>query len=258
MKWSRFLAAAIGFLGLTCASVSFAQTTTDDSDSDEMAEARETLRQEHGGGTTSMFLGERFEYRFGDDERYLWDLQGWTGGDLSRLWIKTEGEYGSDSEQFESAEIQALYGRAISRYFDLQAGVRHDFEPSPSRSHLVLGVQGLAPYWFELDTALFLSEDGDLSARLEAEYEILLTQRLIAQPRAELEFAVQDVPELGVGSGLSTVELDLRLRYEIRREFAPYVGLSWEGLVGATSDFARAAGEATNSLSVVIGLRFWY
>ena len=258
MKCPRFPAAAIVLLGLTCAGTSFAQTTVDDGDSDEMAEARETLRQEHGGATTTMLLGERLEYGFDDDQRYLWDLQGWTGGDLSRLWIKSEGEYSSDSEQFESAEIQALYSRAISRYFDLQVGVRHDFEPGPSRSHLVLGAQGLAPYWFELDTVLFLSEDGDLTARVEAEYDVLLTQRLIAQPRAELELAARDVPELGIGSGLSAVELDLRLRYEMRREFAPYLGLSWEKLVGDTSDFARAAGEPTNSLFLVIGLRFWY
>lgn len=230
-----------------------------ESESDEMAEARTELRREHGGLTTGMLQGERLEYGADDgDEVLLWDFQGWLGGDIRRLWIKTEGEYGMEPGRLEEGEIQALYSRAISPYFDLQAGIRHDFEPGPSRSYAVLGVQGLAPYWFELDTALFVSEEGDLSARVEAEYEILLTQRLIAQPRAELQVEAQEVPELGIGSGLSTVDFGLRLRYEIRREFAPYIGVSWTELLGGTADFARAAGEATSSRSVVAGLRFWY
>ena len=242
------------------ASPVFAQASpARESESDEMAEARALLRKEHGGLTTGMLLGERLEYGADDGDEYLlWDFQGWLGGDMHRLWIKTEGEYEMEPGRLEEGEIQALYSRAISPYFDLQAGVRHDFEPGPSRSYAVLGVQGLAPYWFELDSALFVSEDGDLSARVEVEYEILLTQRLIAQPRAELQIAAQEVAELGIGSGLSTVDLGLRLRYEIRREFAPYVGVSWTELVGATADLARAAGEATSSKSVVVGLRFWY
>lgn len=260
MNRSRLLPAAIGVLSLACAStMSFAQDSTEEDESDEMAAARETLRKEHGGGTTSMLVGERLEYGADDgDEFLLWDLQGWFGGDIQRLWIKTEGEYEMEPGRLDEGEIQALYSRAVSPYFDLQAGVRHDFEPDPSRSYAVLGIQGLAPYWFELDTALFVSEEGDLSARVEAEYEILLTQRLIVQARAEFEVAAQEVPELRIGSGLSTVDLGLRLRYEVRREFAPYAGLSWTQLVGGTADFARAAGEATSSLAVVIGLRLWY
>jgi len=238
----------------------FAQASpTGESDSEEMAEARAELRKEHGGLAAGMLQGERLEYGADDGDEYLlWDFQGWFGGDFRRLWIKTEGEYGIEPGRLEEGEIQALYSRAISPYFDLQAGVRHDFEPGPSRSYAVLGVQGLAPYWFELDAALFVSEDGDLSARVEAEYEILLTQRLIVQPRVELEVSAQEVSELGFGSGLSTVDFGLRLRYEIRREFAPYIGVSWTELVGGTADFARAAGEAKSSRSFVVGLRFWY
>jgi len=235
------------------------ESPTGESDSEEMAEARAGLRKEHGGLATGMLLGERFEYGADDgDDFLLWDFQGWFGGDIKRLWIKTEGEYGMEPGRLEEGEIQALYSRAISPYFDLQAGVRHDFEPGPGRSYAVLGVQGLAPYWFELDAALFVSEEGDLTARVEAEYEILFTQRLIAQPRVELEVSAQEVSELGFGSGLSTVDFGLRLRYEIRREFAPYIGVSWTELVGGTADFARAAGEAKSSRSFVVGLRFWY
>ncbi|MCH7665206.1 MAG: copper resistance protein B [Acidobacteria bacterium] len=246
-------------LVLTSNPVLAQESPTGESDSEEMAEARAGLRKEHGGLATGMLLGERFEYGADDgDDFLLWDFQGWFGGDIKRLWIKTEGEYGMEPGRLEEGEIQALYSRAISPYFDLQAGVRQDFEPGPSRSYAVLGVQGLAPYWFELDAALFVSEEGDLTARVEAEYEILFTQRLIAQPRLELEVSAQEVSELGFGSGLSTVDFGLRLRYEIRREFAPYVGVSWTELVGGTADFARAAGEAKSSRSFVVGLRFWY
>jgi copper resistance protein B len=136
--------------------------------------------------------------------------------------------------------------------------VRHDFKPDPSRTYGVLGIQGLAPYWFEVDAAGFVSNEGDVSARLEAEYDFLFTQKLILQPRTELNFAVQDVKELGIGSGLSTAELGLRLRYEIVREFAPYVGVSWTRLVGKTEDFARDEGEDVSSVSFVAGVPLWF
>ena len=225
----------------------------------EMAEARRTVLENHGASTTFFVLGERFEYRSNEGAPiFLWDAQGWYGGDKNKLWIKTEGEYSFDAEAFEDAEVQALWSRAIARYFDLQAGVRHDFAPASDRTFGVIGVQGLAPYWFEIDAAAFVSGDGDISARIEVEYELLLTQRLILQPRTELNFAIQDVPQNEVGSGLSTAELGLRLRYEIKREFAPYIGVSWERAVGETADFARADGEDPASVSFVAGVRFWF
>lgn len=226
---------------------------------EEMAEARAALLKEHGGMSTYFVQADRFEYRTGEgDPHLLWDAQGWYGNDKNKLWIKTEGEYAFESDEFEDAEAQALWSRAISRYFDLQAGVRHDFAPGDDRTFGVLGVQGLAPYWFEVDAAAFISDDGDVSARVEVEYELLLTQRLILQPRAELNFAIQGVPENGVGSGLSSAEMGLRLRYEIKREFAPYVGVSWERAVGETADFARADGEDPSRVSFVAGLRLWF
>lgn len=223
----------------------------------EMAEARELLRHEQGEFTTTTFIAERLELRSGDEASYLWDLQGWYGGDINRFWWKAEGEGVFDGD-LESAELQALYSRAFTPYFDFQAGVRQDIGGESDRTHLVVGVQGLAPYFFEVDAAAFLSTEGELTARLEAEFDLRLTQRLILQPRAEAEFSAQDIPELGIGSGLSSLEAGLRLRYEIRREFAPYIGVEWETAVGSARDFARARGEDPDASRLVIGLRTWF
>lgn len=251
---------ALSTLLLTTSVPALAQTAADRYyDPEEMQAAREALRKGTGGQTNFMIMADRLEYQSNEgDSLLLWDGQGWIGGDINKFWVKTEGEYKLDSDSFEEAEFQALYSRAVSPYFDVQAGIRHDFNPDPSRSFAVLGIQGLAPYWFEVDAAAFLSDDGDLSARIEAEYELNLTQRLILQPRAELNFAAQDVPELDIGSGLSTAEAGLRLRYEIVREVAPYVGVSWKRSFGDTADFARAKGEDVGAVSFVTGLRLWF
>jgi len=188
---------------------------------------------------------------------YLLDAQGWRGTDSDKLWWKAEGEGDLDAG-VEGVELQGLYSRMISPFFDLQLGVRQDATPDVSRTHAVVGIQGLAPYWFEVDAAMFVSHTGDVTARLEAEYELLLTQRLVLQPRAELNAAFQDVEALDVGAGLSSAEFDLRLRYEISRQVAPYVGVSWFRAVGNTADFARADSRATASTAVVAGLRLWY
>jgi hypothetical protein len=157
-------------------------------DPQAMAAARAALKEHHGNQVNSLLIAERLEYLAADDEDALvWEAQGWVGTDMDKLWVKTEGEH-VDGEGTEEAELQLLYSRAVSPFWDLQAGARQDLQPSPNRSHLVIGAQGLAPYWFEVDTALFLSDEGKLSARLEAEYELRLTQRLILQPRIELNF----------------------------------------------------------------------
>ncbi|WP_081598876.1 copper resistance protein B [Tistrella mobilis] len=216
------------------------------------------LMAEHGGYTGYMVLFDRLEYRAVDGhDGYAWDGEAWYGGDYNRLWLKTEGE-GAFGEAVESAEIQALYSRAIDPWFNLQAGVRYDIRPKPDRAHLVVGLQGLAPYWFEVDAAAFLSDEGHLTARLEAEYDQRITNRLILQPRVELDLAAQDVPELGIGAGLSSIEAGLRLRYEIEREFAPYVGVQYERRFGDTADFARAAGEDVGRWAFLFGIRSWF
>jgi len=216
---------------------------------------QEVLLAEHGGFATGMLLVDRLEYRVRDG--YVWDAESWYGGDYDRLWLKSEGE-GAFGESPEQAEVQALYSRAIDPWFNLQAGLRHDFRPDPERTHLVLGIQGLAPYWFEVDGSLFLSDEGALTARFEAEYDQRITQRLILQPAVEIDLALQDVPELGIGAGLSSAEAGLRLRYEIAPEFAPYVGIEYERAFGDTADFARAAGEDVGGWSLLVGLRTWF
>ncbi len=228
-------------------------------DKDDFKASQDALKKEHGGATTLFVLADRFEYQSGEGSpALLLEGQGWWGTDENRLWIKTEIDYDLDTGSFEEAEVQALWSRPVARYFDLQAGLRHDFEPGPSRTYAALGVQGLAPYWFEVDGAVFLSEEGDLSARFEAEYEFLLTQRLVLQPRTELNLAAEDLPELETGAGISTAEIGLRLRYEIDRQFAPYVGVNWKASTGGTADYARARDEDTETLSFVTGIRVWF
>ena len=223
-----------------------------------MAPVRAALRKEHGGGTFSQIMFNLAEYQLREGrDGFRWDGEGWFGGDIDRVVVKSEGS-GSVGDGVEDAEIQLLYSRAIGPYFNVQAGVRHDFRPSPSRTYATVGIEGLAPYWFEVEGALFLSEKGDLLARLEGYYDQRLTQRLILQPRVELNLSAQDVRENGIGSGLSDIELGLRLRYELRREFAPYVGVSWDRKVGDTARFARAAGHDASSPSLALGVRAWF
>jgi len=235
-----------------------AQNAADDYyDPAEMAKAREAVKASHGAQWHSLILAERFEYQSNDgDELAVWEGQGWLGGDIRRLWVKTEGEYNTGDERFEDAEIQMLYSHAVSPFWDLQTGLRYDI--NPSRTYAVIGVQGLAPYWFELDGSLFLSNKGDLSARFEAEYEFRLSQRLMLQPRLELNAAFSDDDAIGVASGLSTLDTGLRLRYEIKRAFAPYIGVSWSQALGDTRKLRRANAEASDQLSIVAGIRFWF
>lgn len=223
----------------------------------EMKRARAAMIRENGGMAFSQLMIDRLEYRSGAGrDSYYWQGEGWMGGDIDRFAFKTEGE--GDSERLERAEVQALYRRAIDPWFNLQAGMRHDFQRGPDRSYAAVGVEGLAPYWFDVGAHVFLSSKGDLHLRLEGSYDQRITQRLIVQPAAEIDFAAQDVPDLGVGSGLSDVELGLRLRYEFAREFAPYIGVNWSRKMGETARFARAAGDRPSSVSLVTGIRFWF
>lgn len=224
----------------------------------EMAAAREQLRAESGGMSTYKFLADRLEYRAGDGkDGYIWDVQAWYGGDIDKLWLKSEGE-GLFDEKPDGVEAQALWSHAIGPFFDLQAGVRYDFRPDPERAHLVLGVHGLAPYWFEIDAAAFVSDQGHFTARVEAEYDQRITQKLIMQPRIEANLSAQDVPELGIGAGLTTVEAGIRLRYQFAPEFAPYAGIEWERKIGGTADFAKLMEEDVNTSRLVVGFRAWF
>ena len=223
-----------------------------------MDRARHAMMSENGGQTVAFISFNLAEYqaRKGRDG-FRWDGEAWYGGDINRLTIKSEGE-GVFGEGLEGTETQLLYSRAIGPYFNAQAGFRQDLGPGPDRSFAVIGFEGLAPYWFEVEGALFLSDKGDLLARLEGYYDQRITQKLILQPRAELNVAAQDIPASGIGSGLSDIELGLRLRYEIVKEFAPYVGVEWARSFGDTARFARAAGNDANSVSLVLGVRAWF
>ncbi len=223
-----------------------------------MMPARETLRSEHGGGTFSQVMFNLAEYQVRDGrDGFRWDGQAWFGGDINRLVVKSEGS-GTLGEGVGDAEVQMLYSRAIGPYFNLQAGARYDFKPNPSRTYATVAIEGLAPYWFEVEGAFFLSDQGDVLARMSGYYDQRITQHLILQPRAEINLAAQDVPENGIGSGLSDIELGLRLRYEIKREFAPYVGVSYDRKLGDTARFARAEGEDVGGVSFVAGVRTWF
>ena len=187
---------------------------------------------------------------------WVLDAQAWIGRDLDKLWFKTEVEkVGNETEE---AELQALYSRAIAPYWDFQVGWRHDFKPDPSRDWLAVGVEGLAPYWFEVDAALFIGGNSQVAARIEAEYEWMLTQRWVLSPELEVNIHSEDDESTGVGSGVSDLELGLRLRYEVRREFAPYIGVNWSKLFGNTADFAREEGEDTDDVQFVAGIRAWF
>ncbi|MES2095923.1 MAG: copper resistance protein B [Pseudomonadota bacterium] len=221
----------------------------------EMSRSRRDMMREQGGrpfGTVLFNLAE-YQFRNGRDG-YRWDGEGWFGGDINRLTVKTEGE-GTFREGVDGAEVQALYSRAVGPYFNLQAGVRHDFRPIPTRTYATLGFEGLAPYMFEVEGAAFISPQGDVLARLEGYYDQRITQRLILQPRVEFNLAAQNMPRQRIGAGLTDAELGLRLRYEITRRFAPYVGVSYEAKTGRTADYARAEGQRPTSTSLVAGVR---
>jgi len=221
-----------------------------------MARARAQLRMEHGGSLISKVMLSLGELQVRDGENgYRWEGEAWVGGDLNRFVAKTEGE---GADELEAAEVQALYSRAVSPYFDLQAGLRQDFQSGPKRTYATVGFEGVAPYWFETSGALFLSSKGELLGRLEGTYDLRLTQRWILQPRVEANLSGRDIPELALGSGVANIELGLRLRYEIKREFAPYVGVSFDRKFGGTADYARAAGKDVEATSFVIGLRAWF
>lgn len=202
-------------------------------------------------------LLDRLEYRWqkGSNLR-VWDAQAWFGGDYNKLWLKSEGEQAVGGRT-EAADLQLLYARLIAPFWYLQVGVRNAARPGPSQNSAVLAIQGIAPYEFDVEGSLFLRA-GKVSGRFEGEYDQPITQRLILQPSFETNFAGSSDRERGIGSGINDLELGLRLRYEIRREFAPYIGIYWSRKLGGTADIARSNGERVSDRGIVVGLRIWY
>jgi copper resistance protein B len=182
-----------------------------------------------------------------------WHAEGWYGGDLDKLWVRTEGIEGPVPG--ENASLEVLWDRVIGRWWNVQAGAREDIGTGPAQSWGALGVQGLAPYWFEVEATLYAGDAGRRAARLRIEYELLITQRLILQPELETNLYGKSDPARRIGSGLSDIDAGLRLRYEVRREWAPYIGLDWVGLYGETATLARIAGQRASLLQIVAGMR---
>jgi copper resistance protein B len=186
----------------------------------------------------------------------IWDAEAWVGKDLHKLWLKSDGEYTNGA--VKETELQALYSRAIAPFWDAQLGWRRDIRPRPSRDWLTIGVKGLAPYYFDVDAAVFIGDNGRAAARLQVEYDIMFSQRLILVPEIEVNIYTKNDPETSTGSGLANIETGLRLRYEIRREFAPYIGLNWNRLYGQSADYAREDGEGVDNVRLLVGIRTWF
>ena len=184
-----------------------------------------------------------------------WDFDGWIGTDENKLWLKSEGE--RSKGQTEKTEFWASYSRNISTFWDIQFGIRHDFQKDPL-SYGLIGFEGLAPYFLETEAHLFISEDGDASVRIRQEKEFLFTQKLITQPYLELNIFAQDVPELDIGAGFSSAEFGIQTRYEFTRAFAPYLDVKYERKLGETSSIAKNKGEDHDAVVGTFGVRFLF
>ncbi|MBA3929846.1 MAG: copper resistance protein CopB [Xanthomonas sp.] len=185
-----------------------------------------------------------------------WEGIAWFGTDTDRLWLRSEGE--RVGGKTESADLEALYGRSISPWWDVVAGVRRDFKPGDGRTWGAFGVQGMAPYRFEVSATAYVGEDGQIAGNVEAEYTFRITNRLILLPLVEVDINAKDDPNYGMGRGVTGVEMGLRLHYEIIRRFAPYVGVAHERALGDTANYRRNAGESARDTRFVAGVRIWF
>lgn len=209
-------------------------------------------------GILAHALLDQFEGRAGGGSPdFRWSGQGWIGSDYDKLWIKSEG-FRRSNGRVDDGRHEFLYDRAISSYFDLQGGVRTDLDTRPTRNWGAFGIQGLAPLFFNVEATGYVSDQGHLAARFEASYDLLLTQRLILQPEVEINLYSKSDPARLVGAGFSDIDTGLRLRYEIDRKFAPYLGVAYEGKFGQTAAFARRAGEGTSGVRLLFGIRSWF
>jgi copper resistance protein B len=225
----------------------------------DRAAARPPLRGHpaHDNLMHGYLLADRLELFDADPGMALvWNLDGWLGTDLERLWLRSEGAQVQGS--VEEASLEALYGRAIAPWWDVVAGLRHDFRPGDGRTFVAVGIQGLAPQRFEIEATAYVGGHGHSMAVLEAGYELLLTNRLVLQPVLEARLRGKDDPARAIGAGLAMAEAGLRLRYEFTRRFAPYLGVSWERALGDTADMRRAASAPVSDMRFVAGLRTWF
>jgi copper resistance protein B len=211
----------------------------------------------HDQAVHSFVLFDQFEWQAADSGAGInVDSKGWIGRDRDRLWLRAEAD--TESGRVGEAQAHVLYGRQLSRWWDIVAGIRQDFRPGPAQTWAAIGIQGLAPYWFEVEATGYVGASGRMHAKIDVEYELLVTNRLVFQPLMEVELLGKSDPERGLGAGLSATDAGFRVRYEIRREFAPYVGVTWRSKWGKTADLAEAAGEQTGGARLVTGVRLWF
>ena len=249
----RFLRAFCAALLLTAAAPGLAHAQHDLGSPSEAAPFGTPVDDEH---VWTHAILDQLEGRFGNNSVLHWDGEAWSGTDTHRLWLKSEGE--AQDGKVSSGRHEALYDTPVSTYFDLQAGLRGDLDSRTGRVWAAFGIEGLAEYFFHVSATAYASGSGHYAARFMAAYELLLTQRLILQPRIEINIYAKDDPARAIGAGLSSLETGLRLRYEISRKFAPYIGLAYEQSFSGTADFLRAAGERSHSLRLVTGVRGWF
>jgi copper resistance protein B len=198
----------------------------------------------------------QLEGRFGETNSFRWSGEAWLGTDENRLWLRSEGTLADG--RVDDGQHELLYARPISTYFNAMVGGRYDGDSAPGRGWGAIGIEGLAPLFFRVAATGYVSGDGHLAAKLEGSYDLLLTQQLILQPQVEMNFYTREDPARDIGSGLADIDAGLRLRYEITRKFAPYVGVTYAGKFGGTADFARASGHATDEVRFTLGLRAWF
>jgi copper resistance protein B len=207
-------------------------------------------------GRTGRLLLDQFELRdTAAGSADVWEANGWYGGDYNKFWLRTEGERVDSTT--EDARVEVFWDHIFARWWSLQTGGREDFGNGPSRGWAAIGVRGFAPYWFEVEATAYVGDAGRTAARVKVEYELLLTQRLILQPEGEVNFYGKADPERHLGSGPADLDIGLRLRYEIRRQFAPYIGVAWTKLFGETATAAEAQGRRSSELQGLVGIRIW-
>lgn len=215
------------------------------------------LMQMDDTARTSMVLFDQLEYRnTAEGNALVWDAEGWYGGDTNKVWLRSEGERVAVTTQNARADL--LWDHTFARWWSVQAGGRQDFGAGPGRTWAAVGVRGLAPYWFSTEATFYVGEQGRTAVRLKSEYELLLTQRLILQPEGEANLYGKSDPARKLGSGLSDLELGLRLRFEVRREFAPYIGIVWSRQFAGTADRVREFGGNPSDVQFVAGVRAWF
>jgi copper resistance protein B len=251
------MAIAIGLLSCLVARVSAQTTTPPSAQTTALQTTANPPLMDNKVFVHALF--DQFEGRTnGSDSEFRWDGQAWAGTDMNKLWLKSEGFV--NNGEMSDGDHEALYDRPIPRmrYFDAQAGIRADLDSGPKRVWGAVGIEGLAPHFLQLEPTFYFRDGGHLAARVSGSYDLLLTQRLVAQPELEMNFYSKQDPERGIGTGLSDIDTGIRLRYEFSRKFAPYVGFAYDGMFGSTATFARQAAESVANPRFVFGVRVWY